>query len=147
MLFRSCRGGFGTVGGEIEHHDFSLVGYFREASAFASGKGYRFIPVEQEIADKLCQEYQYFGYDTLKSTVYDNNPVDTPTMIITNMVIVRADMEEDVVYEMTKAMFENLDTIKGSHKAAAGLSLEGAVRTSIPLHPGAERYFKEIGAI
>jgi len=113
----------------------------------ASGKGYRFIPVEQEIADKLCQEYQYFGYDTLKSTVYDNNPVDTPTMIITNMVIVRADMEEDVVYEMTKAIFENLDTIKGSHKAAAGLSLEGAVRTSIPLHPGAERYFKEIGAI
>lgn len=113
----------------------------------ASGKGYRFIPVEQEIADKLCADYQYFGYDTLKSTVYDNNPVDTQTMVITNMVIVRADMDEGVVYEMTKAMFENLDKIKESHKAASGLSLEGAVRTSIPLHPGAERYFKEIGAI
>lgn len=69
----------------------------------ASGKGYRFIPVEKEIADKLCDEYQYFGYDTLKSAVYDNNPVDTPTMIITNMVVVRADMDEGVVYEMTKA--------------------------------------------
>ena len=113
----------------------------------ASGKGYRFIPVEQEIADKLCEEYQYFGYDTLKSTVYDNNPADTQTMIITNMVVVRADMDEDVVYEMTKAIFENLDKIKESHKAASGLSLEGAVRTSIPLHPGAERYFKEIGAM
>lgn len=113
----------------------------------ASGKGYRFIPVEQEIADKLCEEYQYFGYDTLKSTVYDNNPVDTQTMIITNMVVVRADLDEDVVYEMTKAMFENLDKIKESHKAASGLSLEGAVRTSIPMHPGAERYFKGIGAM
>ena len=42
---------------------------------------------------------------------------------------------------------ENLETVRSSHKAAGGLNLEGAVRSSIPLHPGALRYFEEIGAI
>ena len=72
---------------------------------------------------------------------------DVNTMYVSNMVAVRADLDEDLVYEMTKAIFENLDIIKSSHKAASGLSLENAVRVSIPMHPGAERYFKEVGAM
>lgn len=113
----------------------------------ASGKAYRFIPVEEEVANKLVEEYQYFGYGKLSAALYDNCETDTPTMYITNCVIVRADLSEDAVYEITKAIFENLDTVKNSHKAASGLSLEGAVRTSIPMHPGAQRYFTEVGAM
>lgn len=112
----------------------------------ASGKAYRLIPVDEAVAQTLCDEYAYFGYGTLAASMYDNNPSDTDTMYITNMVVVRADLPEDVVYEMTKALFENMDTIKNSHPAAAGVSLEGAVRTSIPLHPGADKYFTEVGA-
>ncbi|MEA5013853.1 MAG: TAXI family TRAP transporter solute-binding subunit [Candidatus Limiplasma sp.] len=111
-----------------------------------SGKPYRFLPVEENIADTLCEKFQYFGYGALASTVYENNAVDTPTMFITNMVVVRADLSEDVVYQITKALMENIDTVKNSHKAAGGITLEGAVRTSIPLHPGAEKYFVEVGA-
>lgn len=113
----------------------------------ASGKAYRFIPVSEEIAAALCEKYPYFDYANLPAATYENNPSDTMSMVITTMTIVRADMDEEVVYNITKALFENLDTLKASHKAVSGLTLEKAVRTSIPLHPGAERYFKEIGAM
>lgn len=112
----------------------------------ASGKAYRLIPIDKEVADKLCEEYAYFGYGTLGASVYDNSKGDTDTMYITNMVIVRADLSKDAVYEITKALFENIDTVKESHKAAGGISLETAVKTSIPLHPGADKYFTEVGA-
>lgn len=113
----------------------------------ASGKAYRFIPVSEEVGKALCEKYMYFNYEKLASAVYDNNPSDTMTMVITNMVVVRADLDEEVVYNMTKAFFENIETIQNSHKAAKGLNLENAVRSSIPLHPGAVRYFTEIGAM
>ena len=113
----------------------------------AGGKGYRLLSVDEAIANELCEEYGYFGYGTIASTVYDNMKEDVNTMYVSNMVAVRADLDEDLVYEMTKAIFENLDISKSSHKAASGLSLENAVRVSIPMHPGAERYFKEVGAM
>lgn len=113
----------------------------------AGGKGYRLISVDEDIANELCEEYGYFGYGTIATTVYDNLKEDCNTMYVSNMVAVRADLDEDLVYEMTKAIFENLDIIKSSHKAASGLTLENATRVSIPMHPGAERYFKEVGAI
>lgn len=113
----------------------------------AGGKAYRLIPVDKDKADELCAEYGYFGYGTIKTSVYDNLPADVNTMYISNMVAVRADLDEELVYSMTKCLFENIDTIKNSHKAASGLTLEGAVKVSIPMHPGAERYFKEIGAM
>ena len=113
----------------------------------AGGKSFRLLNVDEEIANQLCEEYGYFGYGTIATTVYDNMPEEAHTMYISNMVAVRADLDEELVYQMTKAIFENLDIVKESHKAASGLTLEGAVRVSIPMHPGAERYFKEIGAM
>lgn len=113
----------------------------------AGGKSFRLLNVDEEVASQLCEEYGYFGYGTIATTVYDNMPEECHTMFISNMVAVRADLDEELVYEMTKAIFENLDIVKSSHKAASGLTLESAVRVSIPMHPGAERYFKEIGAM
>ena len=113
----------------------------------AGNKAYRLLDVDEEIANELCEEYGYFGYGTIETSVYDNMPQEAHTMYISNMVAVRADLDEDLVYEMTKAIFENLEIVQSSHKAASGLTLENAVRVSIPMHPGAERYFKEIGAM
>ncbi len=113
----------------------------------ASGKAYRFIPMDEKVANSLCEKYQYFGYGTLSAAIYDNCPADTQTMYITNCVIVRADLPEDAVYQITKSLMENIDSVKESHKAAGGLNLEGAVRVSIPMHPGAQKYFEEIGAM
>ena len=70
---------------------------------------------------------------------------DCKTMFISNMVSVRADLDEELVYEMTKALFENIETIQNSHKAASALTIENAARVSIPMHAGARRYFTEMG--
>ncbi len=113
----------------------------------AGGHKFRLLSVDEDKAKELCDAYGYFGYGTIKTTVYDNMVEEANTMYISNMVAVRADLDEEIVYQITKAIFENIDTVKESHKAASGLTLEGAVKVSIPMHPGAERYFKEIGAI
>ena len=113
----------------------------------AGGHKFRLLSVDEDKAKELCDEFGYFGYGTIKTTVYDNMPEEANTMYISNMVAVRADLDEELVYQMTKALFENLEDIQSSHKAASGLNLEGAVKVSIPMHPGAQRYFKEIGAM
>ncbi|MBQ2989926.1 MAG: TAXI family TRAP transporter solute-binding subunit [Clostridia bacterium] len=113
----------------------------------AGGKAFRLLSVDADKAEELCAEYGYFGYGPIATTVYDNMKEEANTMYISNMVSVRADLDEEIVYEMTKALFENIETIQNSHKAAKGLNLEGAVRVSIPMHPGAQRYFTEIGAM
>jgi TRAP transporter TAXI family solute receptor len=60
----------------------------------------------------------------------------------------REDVPADVVYAMTKGMFENLPDLTSAHPAAQGISLEYASRGSpVPLHPGAERYYREKGVL
>ncbi|QTQ12555.1 TAXI family TRAP transporter solute-binding subunit [Treponema parvum] len=110
----------------------------------ASSKAYRLIPVDENVAKTLSDKYQYFGYGKLPKAIYQNNPSDTMTMYIINMMIVRADLPEDTVYNITKSLFENIETIKASHKAASGITLKDAARTSVPLHPGAQKYFNEV---
>jgi TRAP transporter TAXI family solute receptor len=55
---------------------------------------------------------------------------------------------DDVVYQMTKLMFDNLGRLATAHSAAADIKLETATENlPIPLHPGAERFYKEKGLI
>ncbi|CDZ75193.1 Hypothetical protein ING2D1G_1053 [Peptoniphilus sp. ING2-D1G] len=57
-------------------------------------------------------------------------------------------MPEELVYNMTKTLFENIDTLAASQKIANEINLEEATNIAgLELHPGAEKYFKEVGAI
>ena len=111
----------------------------------AGGHAFRMLSVDKAIADELCAEFGYFGYGTISTSVYSTMEADCNTMFISNMVSVRADLDEELVYQMTKALFENIETIQNSHKAASALTIENAARVSIPMHPGARRYFTEMG--
>ena len=69
-------------------------------------------------------------------------------MAVVNFLVTHEDVSDETAYQMTKLMFEHLDTLKAAHSAAAGITLEDAVKGSpIPLHPGAERYYKEQGLL
>jgi hypothetical protein len=62
--------------------------------------------------------------------------------------VTRSDLSADIVYGMTKAMFEHLDELVAAHSAAKGIRLDRALLgMPIPLHPGAERYYKEKGVL
>ncbi|MCF4996642.1 TAXI family TRAP transporter solute-binding subunit [Pseudomonas syringae] len=79
---------------------------------------------------------------------YDSQPDAVPTVAITNILVTRTDVPDEVAYQMTKLLFENLTRLGNSHSAAKDIKLETAAKNlPIELHPGAERYYKEKGAL
>ncbi|WP_165608175.1 TAXI family TRAP transporter solute-binding subunit [Desulfoscipio geothermicus] len=113
----------------------------------ASGKKFELISIEPEKINQLLEKFAYLDQITLPKDMYGTNQ-DIKTVYLTNMMIVKKDLDEDMVYKITKAIFENIEKVKESHPAAKGFSLEEAVtRTPIPLHPGAAKYFKEVGVL
>lgn len=84
----------------------------------------------------------------IPANTYDGQPEAVPTVAITNILVTRADVPDDVAYAMTKLMFENLTRLGNAHSAAKDIKLESASKNlPIPLHPGAERYYKEKAAL
>ena len=76
--------------------------------------------------------------------IYPGLDADVGVVSIPNLLIVHADMDEKLAYDITKAMFERRAELVAIHPEAANLSLESAVRDSpAPFHPGAIRYYKE----
>ena len=79
---------------------------------------------------------------------YQGQDADVPTAAIGNILVTHDGVDEETAYQMTKLLFENLDRMVAAHSAAGGITPEGAiVGLPIPLHPGAERYYREIGLI
>lgn len=82
----------------------------------------------------------------IPADTYSGQDSDVTTAAIGNMLVTHAGVSDETAYQMTKLLFENLDALKAAHNAAAGITQEGAlVGLTIPLHPGAERYYKEAG--
>lgn len=105
-----------------------------------------FIEIPAEVVAKIDSEAYQPG--TIPAGTYDGQDQDVPTVAITNLLVSHEGVDEDIAYQMTKLMFENLDRLVNSHSAAKDIKLETATKgLPIPLHPGAERYYKEVGAL
>jgi hypothetical protein len=79
---------------------------------------------------------------------YDGQDVDIATVAIQNILVSHDGVSEEVAYQMTKLMFDNLERLGNAHSAAKDIKLESAAKNlPIPLHPGAERFYKEVGAL
>lgn len=108
-----------------------------------SAQAISFVAVPAEVAETLGAPYQAA---VIPAGTYPGQEADVPTLAVGNILVTRADLSDETAYQMTKLLFENLDTLKAAHSAAGGISIEGAIKgLPIPLHPGAERYFKEKG--
>jgi TRAP transporter TAXI family solute receptor len=105
----------------------------------------RIIPIEPKTVEKLAEKYPFYTSVSIPGGTYDNKE-DVPTAAVTSILVVRDDMPEDLVYNMTKIVFENLGDLVSTHSAAKDIKLEKAKKgIPVPLHPGAEKYFKEKG--
>jgi TRAP transporter TAXI family solute receptor len=86
-----------------------------------------------------------------KPDLYGENQVNDkpiPTIGMSGTFLVNADVPDEVVYNITKALFENITEFHKSHASAKDINLETAIKDmSVPLHPGAEKYFKEVGVL
>ena len=69
-------------------------------------------------------------------------------MAIPNFLVTHEGVSVDTVYAMTKSMFENLDQMVAAHAAAKAIKRENAMKgMPLPLHPGAEKYYREVGLV
>lgn len=85
---------------------------------------------------------------TIPAKTYPGQDADVPTAAIGNFLITRSDLDNETVYQMTKQFWENLPTLVSAHSAAKDIKFEDALKgMPVPLHPGAERYYKEKGLI
>lgn len=83
---------------------------------------------------------------TIPANTYQGQTAAVSTAIVPNYLVTRSDLSDDAVYNMTKAIFDNLPDLVAAHAAARGIKLETAGKNSpVPLHPGAAKYFKEKG--
>jgi TRAP transporter TAXI family solute receptor len=85
---------------------------------------------------------------TIPAGTYEGQSADVATAAVGNFLVSHEGVSEETAYEMTKALFENLDKLTAAHAAAKAIKLEsGATGMPIPLHPGAERYYREVGVL
>jgi len=79
---------------------------------------------------------------------YEGQAADVESAAVINVLVTHSGVKDETVYLMTKLMFENLNELSAAHAAAKGITLENALRSMpVPLHPGAERYYKEVKLI
>jgi hypothetical protein len=101
---------------------------------------------DEEIAAAQAAD-PVFARTTLPGGSYEGVADDITVIGVPNVLVVSADMSDDTVYEITKAMFENIADLQAVHPAANETTVEFTMSAMpIPLHPGAIRYYEEIGA-
>jgi TRAP transporter TAXI family solute receptor len=86
--------------------------------------------------------------EIIPANTYDGQTQDVPTAAVVNYLVTRDGLDDELIYQMTKTLFANRDALVASHAAANGISLEKASQNiPIPLHPGAEKYYREAGVL
>jgi len=104
------------------------------------------IPVPADVVAKVGDAA--YQAAVIPANTYTGQTADVPTAAIPNFLITHSRVPDDVVYQMTKSMYENLDTLYAAHNAAKNIKRDNAIKgMPVPLHPGAERYYREVGLI
>jgi TRAP transporter TAXI family solute receptor len=84
----------------------------------------------------------------IPAKTYEGQDADVPSIAIQNFLVTHEGVPDDIVYKMTKGMYENLDQLVASHSAAKEIKRENAIKSlPVPLHPGAAKYYKEVGLL
>lgn len=82
---------------------------------------------------------------TIPAKTYEGQTADVPTVAIPNYLMTRADLSDDLVYGITKAIYSNLDKLVAAHAAAKKIDPAAAAKNPIaPMHPGSAKYFAEV---
>lgn len=104
------------------------------------------VSVPPEVVEKIGEPV--FISETVPAGTYNGVETDVPTVAIINFLVTRAGLSDDLVYAMTKEMFEKKGELVSAHSAAEGIDVNKAAKgMPLPLHPGAEKYYKEQGAL
>ena len=102
------------------------------------------VPVDGAVAEALMKKWAFYTPTKIPGGTYQGVDADVMTVSVKSMLAVSEKADPKLVYDMLKTMFANGDRLAASHKKGADVKLETAVDgMSIPLHPGAEKFYKE----
>lgn len=110
---------------------------------------YHLISFTDEQLEAICaMSDAYYPY-TIPAGTYANQDEDIKTFAVANYIFCRADLDEDIVYNFVKCIYDNLEDVNAIHSICEGnITLENVTNgMTVPMHPGAEKYYKEVGAI
>ena len=117
-------------------------------------EGVVLLPWTSEEIDKFVSKSQYYFETEIPGGVYECAPEAIKTIGFKPMLYCRADLDEDLVYELTKAMCESTDEMGDIYEPCYDITAENAVlmkdvyeSQGVPMHPGALRYFQELGLL
>lgn len=107
------------------------------------------VPVTGPAIDKLVAKYPYYAKATIPGGMYQGNPKDIETFGVKATFVSSSTVDEDVIYQVVRAVFENFDAFKTLHFVFATLDKDKMVEDGLtaPLHEGAARYYREAGLI
>ena len=104
------------------------------------------VPIDGEIAETLMASSPFYTAYTIPAGTYAGQTEDVVTVTVKATLIVSASADEETVYNLTKAIFDNIAAITAENGKGAELSIENATSgMTVPFHPGAARYFAEQG--
>ncbi|WP_281406217.1 TAXI family TRAP transporter solute-binding subunit [Aquamicrobium sp. LC103] len=120
------------------------AGAIQEATTTCDGV---IVPVEGEVVDKLVEDNPYYFKAVIPGGMYRGNENDVNTFGVGATVVTSADVPDEVVEAFVNAVFNDFDAFKALHPALANLTPEDMVGqgNSAPMHPGAEKYYREKG--
>ena len=104
------------------------------------------LPVPPDVVAKIGDPA--YQPAVIPAHTYDGQNADVAAISIQNYLVTSSDLKPDLVYAMTKAIFDNLNTLVAAHSAAKAITLADAPKPGpVPLHEGAERFYKETGVV
>ena len=116
-------------------------------SVATDGCGAKIINLNTAVEKKLVDANPYYAFATIPKGTYKTTDADVTTFGVMATFVTSAAVSEQIVYEVTRAVFENLDDFRRLHPAFANLDPKQMITNAIsaPLHPGAVKYYKEKG--
>jgi TRAP transporter TAXI family solute receptor len=110
----------------------------------AASKKIVLVPIDGDVAAKLMGKWKFYTPTKIAGGTYQGVAADVMTVSVKSMLCVSAKADPKLVYDMLKTMFANGERLAASHKKGADIKIATATDgMSVPLHPGAEKFYKE----
>lgn len=130
---------------------FFVGGYPAGAiSELASQHDVKLVPISCDEAPKICEEFKFFAADVIPAGTYEGQAEDVTTLSVGAQWVTSADQPEDLIYEITKALWNDntRKQLDAGHAKGRVITKETALNgIGVPLHPGAETFYKEAGLL
>jgi len=134
----------GSLDGGFVAGGYPIAAY----TELSSRNNVRIVPVAEDFVKKVTAEHPYYYGTVIKAKSYKGHEKDALVMGFATAVSADESMSADIIYKFVKNLFDHKEDYYSIHSSAKDMTLETALKgRALPVHPGAEKYYKEVGVI